>query len=286
MGTSQLGMLARQTHRAPVWVLEPPIDTSQDHPAIDGAAFRRRHRIAEDEMLIVSVSRLAIDLKLDALVRAIDAVSSLAGRFPVRLVLVGEGAAGPSLAQRAAYVNGQWAREVVTLAGSLLDPREAYAAADVVVGMGSSSMRALAIGRPVIVQGERGYSEIFGPDTVATFLHQGFFGVGSNDAGASRLAAQLEVLLKHREYAKSLGQYGHEVISGRLSLRRAIPLQMAIYDETRNARWSSPASATVTAAMRAIMLELSNHNPHRKRRSAKFEARLLAAARNGTWPSP
>ena len=41
MGTEALGDEARETHRAPVWVLEPPIDSVGDHPGIDGAAFRR-----------------------------------------------------------------------------------------------------------------------------------------------------------------------------------------------------------------------------------------------------
>jgi hypothetical protein len=150
--------------------------------------------------------------------------------------------------------------------------------------MGSSSMRALAIGRPVIVQGERGYSEIFSPETVATFLSQGFFGVGSNDKGVTRLTEQLDLLLKDPEYAKQLGQFGQSVVAARLSLRRAIPLQLEIYEEAREGQWKSPASEVIAAAVRALMLELSNHNPRTKRQSAALDSRLLAAARDGLWP--
>src|SRR3954452_530309 len=59
LGTEALGRSARRDHRAPVWVLEPPIDTDGDHPGIDGSEFRRALGIGE-EPLVVSVSRLAI----------------------------------------------------------------------------------------------------------------------------------------------------------------------------------------------------------------------------------
>ena len=49
-------------------------------------------RLDDDLPLLVTVSRLAIDLKLDALVQAIDAVDMLAGRRPVQLR---SSAAGP-----------------------------------------------------------------------------------------------------------------------------------------------------------------------------------------------
>ena len=118
MGTAELGDEARKIQSGAVWVLEPPIDVVRDHPAIDGSAFRRMHNVDKDELLVVSVSRLALDLKLDALVRAIDAVDLLADRYPVRLILVGDGPARGALEARAESVNTRHGREVVTLAGA------------------------------------------------------------------------------------------------------------------------------------------------------------------------
>ena len=81
MGTTALGDEARRRHGAPVWVLEPPIDTDADRPGHDGGAFRATYGVGPDEtLLVVTVSRLAIDLKLDALVDAIDAADVLAAR--------------------------------------------------------------------------------------------------------------------------------------------------------------------------------------------------------------
>ena len=53
-------------------------------------------RCRDDDLLVVTVSRLAIDLKLDALVQAIDAADLLAAT-PVRLAIVGDGPAEAAL---------------------------------------------------------------------------------------------------------------------------------------------------------------------------------------------
>jgi hypothetical protein len=118
--------------------------------------------------LIVIVSRLALDLKLDALVRAIDAVDVFAGSHPLKRVLVGDGPACDTLEMRAKAVDSRHGRDVVPLHGEDMDPRSAYAGADLVDGTGSSAFRATAIGRPLIVQGYQAFPEIFEPGTCET----------------------------------------------------------------------------------------------------------------------
>ena len=66
MGTAELGGKASKLQRGDVWVLEPPIDVERDSPQIDGSVFRRAHGVMDGELLVVSVSRLAMDLKLDS----------------------------------------------------------------------------------------------------------------------------------------------------------------------------------------------------------------------------
>jgi glycosyltransferase involved in cell wall biosynthesis len=284
MGTAELGEAARQVQEGNVWVLEPPIDVDNDHPGIDPSTFRKTHGIADTELLVVSVSRLAIDLKLDALVRAIDAVDLLAGRCPVRLVVVGGGPALAALSERARAVNDKWGRSVVTLPGPALDPRLAYAAADVVVGMGSSALRALAIGRPVVVQGERGFSEVFEPSTLELFLGQGFYGLANDEAGSARLADQLDGLLSNSVRRAQLGEFGRKVVSERFSLSRAVGVQLAIYEQVLRDRSRHRISHALKSAHRALIREVENHWPTHKRKRHGLEGRLLAAARNGQWP--
>jgi L-malate glycosyltransferase len=278
MGTEALGDEARQSHRAPVWVLEPPIVVDADHPDIDGTSFRRDCGVGDDSPLVVTVSRLAIDLKLDALVQAIDAADLLAGRLSVRLVIVGGGPAEAALHGRAAEVNRRWGREVVSFAGAMSDPRAAYAAADVVVGMGSSALRALSIGRPVVVQGEEGFSKPFEPETLAYFLRHGLWGRAEDDWTVQRLAEQIHALLADSRRRAELGAFGRRTVEERFSLGRAVARQLEIYDEVlaRGRRMSSADAATT--ARRAVRLELENHDPRRKRARRRTEQSLLAAA--------
>jgi glycosyltransferase involved in cell wall biosynthesis len=284
MGTADLGDEARRVQRGNVWVLEPPIDVTRDHPGVDGSAFRRAHDVANDELLVVSVSRLAVDLKLDALVRTIDAVDLLAGQYPLRLVLVGDGPAREALLSRAMAVNLRWAREVVTLPGADLDPRPAYAAADVVVGMGSSALRALAIGRPLVVQGEEAFSEVFEPATLGLFLRQGFFGMADGVPGANRLADQLDGLLADPRRREELGRFGRQVVAERFSLERAVRVQLDIYQQLLCNPPRRRIPDALRAAGRAFMLEVENHDPRRKSERFTREQELLVAASGGSWP--
>lgn len=284
MGTADLGDEARRVQRGDVWVLEPPIDVMSDHPGIDGSAFRRAHGVADGELLVVSVSRLALDLKLDALVRAINATDLLAGRYPLRLVLVGDGPARDALLERAMTVNRRWGREVVSLPGIELDPRSAYAAADVVVGMGSSALRALAIGRPVVVQGEKAFSEVFEPATLDLFLRQGFYGLADDAPNVDRLADQINGLLANSERREALGRFGRQVVAERFSLERAVRVQLAIYEQVLRNPPRRHIPDALRSASRALMLEVKNHDPRRKRERSAREQELLAAARRGSWP--
>ncbi|WP_052958013.1 glycosyltransferase [Aquamicrobium sp. LC103] len=284
MGTADLGDEARAAHRGAVWVLEPPIDVERDHPGIDGEPFRRRHNVAPDEFLIVAVSRLALDLKLDALVRAVDAADLLAARRRIRLILVGDGPSREALDVRARAVNARWSREVVTLAGAELDPRGAYAAADLVLGMGSSALRALAIGRPLIVQGERAFSEIFERETLGIFLRQGFYGLANDERGAARLAGQVDTLIDDPSRRDENAAFGRELVVRRFSLERAVDIQLGIY---RKLLATSPAirpREALRSAWLALKIEIDNHDPRRKRRLRRREDRIFDSTRAGFWP--
>lgn len=280
MGTETLAEAARATHRASVGVIEPPIDTESDSPSVDGMSFRAKYGIRPDDSLVVTVSRLAIDLKLDALVDAIDAIDHLALSRPVRLIIVGDGKAAPHLRSRSAEVNKRHNREVVTLAGATLDPRSAYAAADVVVGMGSSALRALAHGKPVVVQGERGFSAPFDANHEDLFLRQGFYGLGDGAPGGARLAKHIAVLLSDHQLRATLGARGREIVIARFSLSTATTRLIRIYEETIASRL--PRTALLTDAARSMWLaagiEIHNHMPSHKRAQAKSELHRLATA--------
>ena len=279
MGTAALAEEAAWDHRAPVWALEPPVDTTTDSPRVDGAPLRRELGIDAGAPLAVTVSRLALELKLDALRDAIDATGLLGGELPLTLLIVGEGPAEETLRARGEQVNRRLGREAVRFSGALTDPRPAYAAADLVLGMGGSSLRAMAIGKPTIVQGERGFSRVFDSEGRDYFLRYGLWGVGDGAPNAERLAAQMAGLLRDAGRREELARYSRETVATRFSLERATSVQVGIYrtvlEERPRPRWHEAANA----AVRALRLELDNHDPRRKRaRSAAEAARLAGAA--------
>jgi glycosyltransferase involved in cell wall biosynthesis len=231
MGTEALAEEARASHRGPVYVMEPPIDTEGDNPANDGTGFRAKHGVAPSDLLVVTVSRLSIDLKFDALVDAIEAANQLAYSWPARLIIVGDGQAEPQLRARADTVNRRHNRDVVTLAGVAFDPRPAYAAADIVIGMGSSALRAMAHGKPVVVQGERGFNAPFDGEHEPLFLRQGFYGLGDGTPGGTRLAGHLAALFADSNRRATLGARGRELVVERFSLRAATAQLYHIYQD-------------------------------------------------------
>ncbi|MGC1853254.1 MAG: hypothetical protein WA687_12530, partial [Solirubrobacterales bacterium] len=169
-------------------------------------------------------------------------------------------------------------REAVRFAGALADPRPAYAAADLMLGMGGSSLRALATGKPTIVQGERGFSKPFEPASRAYFLHHGFWGVGDGGSNTHRLAGQMRDLLSDPARREELGRYGRETVSERFSLERATRIQLDIYDEVLTQRAERRWGEAASAGARALRLEFDNHDPRRKRALAAAESARLAAA--------
>ncbi|MGH9119357.1 MAG: glycosyltransferase family 4 protein [Acidimicrobiales bacterium] len=279
MGTPQLGAQAEAQQGGLVSVVEPPIDVEHDHPRNDGSAFRRQHSIGVDDLLVVTVSRLSIELKLDALSEAIDAAGRLADRYPMHLLVVGDGPAAPQLQTRAELVNERAGRSVVRLVGPMLDPRPAYAAADVVVGMGSSALRGMAHAKPVVVQGELGFSEVFDRTSAPMFLWQGMYGVGTGGRSGEVLASQMVGLLDSHDHRRRVGDFGLGVVRERYSLQAAASSLVDIYGQAAARQARAPVTAdALRVGVRALGAEVRAHRPCEKRARRNDEAMRLQAA--------
>jgi glycosyltransferase involved in cell wall biosynthesis len=217
----QLRVSTQARRRGPTGLLEPPVDTVSNRPGIPTDGFRARHGIPEGRPLVVVVSRLVADLKLEGLERAIAATGQIAQETPVSLAIVGEGPEAERLAAQAGEVNAAAGPGTVVLTGLLMDPRPAYAAADVVLGMGGSILRALAFAKPAIVLGEDGFSEILRPETSAAFLWHGFYGRGDGDLRPDRLASQVRSLLADPGLRADLSASSLALVRERFSLTSA-----------------------------------------------------------------
>ncbi len=205
----------------------PPTNTDANHRASPATTSGPRFALDPARPTIVVVSRLAAELKREGIERAIDAVEQLdsAGSGP-QLLVVGDGPDRARIDDRARAVNGRLGGPRVVLAGELLDPRPAYALADVVLGMGGSALRAMAFAKPLVVLGERGFSEVLEPHTWEQFLWSGFFGIGDGDVG-DRSPASPEPARRPEPRASSPFSLGWwrsgSACAGRPRCRRRLP---------------------------------------------------------------
>ncbi|HEX3589933.1 MAG TPA: glycosyltransferase family 4 protein [Pseudonocardiaceae bacterium] len=236
VGTEQLQHAARAEGYPRVSLMEPPVDTDKDRPGACGqqatADFRARYAPDPRLPLAVMVCRLVPELKRESLLTACGAIEELAAAgAPTQLVIVGDGPIRAELAARADQANLRAGRRLVTLTGELADPRPAYDAADVVLGMGGSALRALAFAKPLVVVGEHGFSELLTERTTPMFLADGWYGLGpgSLGEGTTGMRRAMSQVLDDPLRATELGRFGRDLVLTRFSLRAAAETQEEEY---------------------------------------------------------
>lgn len=194
----------------PTALVSPPVDLERDAPdEALASGFRRGLGELAGRTLVVVVSRLDREMKAFPVETAIRATAALRDT-DIGLVVVGDGEERARLARLAECVNASAGRRLVSLVGALADPRPAYAAADVCLGMGSSAARALAFARPLVVQGERGSSELFEPTTAHDLFHRSFWSAASHPGAVLALADLLRPLVADPARRARLGAFGRE----------------------------------------------------------------------------
>lgn len=209
------GMTIEAAHKG--WqramTLVPAIDTIANAPhTVDGSVFRKNLGAKVNDVVVVAFARLATATKSDSLVRAITAVRALGKSLPLKLVIVGDGAARESLQALADDANTHLYREAVILTGEIDDPKPVYAAADIVLGMGESALRGLAFGKPLIVIGHKGFAAPFTPTTAATFSETGFFGTGDGTPDSRNMEDALWPIAQRPQLRAQLGPFGRDYV--------------------------------------------------------------------------
>jgi glycosyltransferase involved in cell wall biosynthesis len=193
---------------------------------IDGAAFRAAHGLGDDDLMLGIVSRLEPDMKAEGVRRTMDALRLAPA---ARLVVAGDGPSYGALNEHADKVNAELGRRAVIMTGALADPRPAYAAADIALGMGGSALRSMAFGKPLIVLGVRGFAQPFEPATAAEFLTRGFFGEGGGDLSVEPLAAHIRRLAADVRLRRDLGELSRRTVVDRFSLTAAAGVLDEVY---------------------------------------------------------
>jgi glycosyltransferase involved in cell wall biosynthesis len=255
-GTRQLAEDAARIRSGAVDLLEPPVDVDFNAPGVvDPLPFKQKYGLLDGRTNLVTVSRLTEWLKLESLLRSIEAVDLLAEERPVRLVIVGEGTAAAKVGERAREVNDRHGADVIVLTGGLVDPRPAYEAADVMLGMGGSALRTLAFAKPIVVLGEKGFSLPFTPETVGYFRQHGYYGLGEGTEPVTLLADQIRPLLDDASVRAELGAFGRSVVVEHYGLDPAARGLERLYQRTvaeSTSRATSVKEGVRTAAMLAV----------------------------------
>lgn len=192
--------------------LPPPVDLAANAPDIfDQGECRSSMGFSQNDIALVSVSRLSHTLKADSLMRSIETVRQLGRQLPLRLSIVGDGLARAELQHLATRANRELRRKAVTLHGAMTDPRRAYAAADIVLGMGGSALRGMAFGKPVIVTGDEGFARVFDPGTAQWFSLNGIHGIGTGDRGEAMQKAVWRLAMQP-DLRRDLGAFGRDYV--------------------------------------------------------------------------
>jgi len=178
---------------------------------VDPTEFKARYNLRPDQLNLVIVSRLVESLKGEGLTRLIEAIASVGSQNSVRLIIVGGGDFRPALENQASAVNKMLNRDAIVFTGPMVDPRVAYAAADVVIGMGSSAMRGCAFAKPVIVVGERGFARLLSTESAAFLQDYVMYGVGNGDnTELESILSQLTLL--SRAELNELGDFSRDFV--------------------------------------------------------------------------
>jgi glycosyltransferase involved in cell wall biosynthesis len=222
--------------------------------AVDPKPFRERYGIKDGDITLVTVSRLDVQMKSESLLRTVACVRALGHDLPLRFVIAGDGTARTKLDRLAVEVNAELGRPAVVLTGALLDPRSAYAAADIVVGMGGSALRGMAFGKPVIVVGEQGFSAPFTPETAESFYQRGIYGLGDASSSNARLVAQIRALAEHLDQRLDFGQFSRQFVLRYFSLE-TVSAQFAAFCRNSAAE-TPPLHSSVTGGLRTTAVYL------------------------------
>ncbi|NMR21438.1 glycosyltransferase family 4 protein [Cellulomonas fimi] len=205
----------------PTVLMSPPVDLIRNRPAeaVSPSAG----------VTVVIVSRLEEDMKSVPVEAAIGAVGRL-GEYDVTLEIVGSGKAEPRLRTLGEKTNADLGRAAVRFLGAMADPRSAYANADIVLGMGSSAARGLAHGKPLVVQGENGWSVVFEPDNAATLARNSYWSPERVDDPDALLAQHLRGLIEEAPRRRRLGAFGRAFAEERFGLTEMAERLASVYE--------------------------------------------------------
>lgn len=237
-------------HRT-AFLLEPRVDM-EANKSVDSAAARASLEISDGEIVISIVSMLTTELeKLQGVLEAIALIDRMARTSAVRLLVAGSGEGLEQVQERADEVNARHCRLVVDVLGHVSDPRPVYEAADIVLGMGASAIKAMAFSKTLVVQGEAGFWETLTEENSEGFLRDGWFGYEGR--GVADLERELQSLVNDPQRRDTLGAYGRSLVERRYCLSGGAKELSNIYLDLLAHRRSASMVNRATSLLRSAV---------------------------------
>lgn len=265
VGTRYLLEEQSTQRRGPVRLISPPVDLDADKPdSVAATVFRSSNDVDSAAVLLVSVSRLDEEMKALAVETAIRSMPRLSDR--TTLAVVGDGDAASRLRSLGDQINDQLGRRAVLFTGGMSDPRPAYAAADVVFGMGSSAARALAFAKPLVAVGERGWACRFDPQTADALFRNSFWSLQQVPGAVERFAEELQPLLADAALRAELGAFGRDFASANFGLAAMTERLVQLYEQLGSSPWRrewwTDLPAEIAGVAKAIQVKVTRRDPY------------------------
>ena len=156
------------------------------------------------------------------------------GAGDVDLVVVGTGSDEVRLRCIGDGINARMQRRACVFSGPMADPRPAYAAADIVLGMGGSAARGLALGKPLVVVGEYGWFRAFTPASAAALFRSSFWSEERMSEPVGVLTNEIARLLGEPAERDELGRFGRSFAQSNFGLPAMASRLAYVYDQARS----------------------------------------------------
>lgn len=197
------------------------IDTDKFSPQVSGQEILEEFGLDPARPVVSYVSRMDADRALVAR-QLIELAPELDRRVPgVQLLICGGGNVFDELKAMADGVNGQLGRKIIAMTGARTDINKIVAAGDIFVGVSRAALEAMAAAKPVIVAGNEGYHDLFGPDKLEEARLGNFCCRGMELSSPQRLLEDVvQAITLPCEKGQELGRYGRQVIFDYYSVRR------------------------------------------------------------------
>jgi glycosyltransferase involved in cell wall biosynthesis len=230
-GRSSLARSLAATRPGPVWAQPLPVDVERDRPWDVAARARAREQLGlpGSAVVVAAVARHEGREVLAGIEATIRAVGRL-GDADVHVLLAGDGPARRQVEGLATECCAHRAHVV----GVLTDPRPAYAAAEVLVGRGTTVARAMAHGVAAIVQDEAAHPCLLDASTLPYYRAEEFVSVPDaavHGDPVDTLTAQLGRLARDADERTRLGALGRQLICETRSLEALAPELEAVYEQ-------------------------------------------------------